>query len=337
MNQRERMIVTRRAFLAGSAAAAATGCARPPAVQGAAERDGAPRPVPPSVPASVKVERVQIESNGVALVGDIYVPRGITRPVAAATFLGPFCYVREQSPSYYAARLAESGSVALAFDCRGHGESGGALRRYENPTMKAEDAKAVLDFLARRPEVDKDKLFAVGICQGASPMMKVASEHPRVRGVATVAGAFLRGGTWRVDRGKEARKKFETTGVVDYLPIIDAERTDVGLPSRYIWAWYRKWINASRWENRYAVMSDAEVWAFDMSEAARQLACPVLMVHSEEAHDPDDARKVFATIGSKDKKMFFLDGAPDHVKFYDDPATVDRAAARVAQFIKESS
>lgn len=337
MNERERTIVTRRAFVAGSAAAVVAGCARPAVIQTESGRDVVPRPVPPHVPPTVKVERVEIASNGAVLVGDLYLPREMTRPAAAATFLGPFCYVREQSPSYYAARLAESGSVGLAFDCRGHGESGGAPRRYENPTMKVEDAKAVLDFLARRQEVDKEKLFAIGICQGASPMLKVASDDRRVRGVATVAGAFLDGGTWRVERGKAARKKFETTGVVDYLPIIDPERKDVGLPSPYIWGWYRKWINTSRWENRYAVMSDAEVWAFDMSEAARQLACPFLMVHSEEAHDPDDARKVFGTIGSKDKAMFFLDGAPDHVKFYDDPATVDRAAARVTQFIKDHS
>lgn len=48
-----------------------------------------------------------------------------------------------------------------------------------------------------------------------------------------------------MDRGLEARRKFERTGEVDYLPIIEPERKDVGLPSAYIWSWYRKWIGTS--------------------------------------------------------------------------------------------
>jgi len=87
MNERERAIVTRRAFMAGSAAAVAAGCARPAVIQAETGRDVVPRPVPPHVPPSVKVERVEIASNGAVLVGHLYVPREMTRPAAAATFL----------------------------------------------------------------------------------------------------------------------------------------------------------------------------------------------------------------------------------------------------------
>ena len=338
MKGQERTSVTRRAFMAGSAAAVAVGCARPPVTQRVTGQDGVPRPIPPERAPNVTVSRVELPSQGVTLVGDLYLPTGTdARPVPAAFLLGPFGYVREQGPSYHAMRLAARGVAALVFDCRGHGESHGAPRRYENPTIKVADARAALDFLSTRSEIEARKVFAVGLCQGASPMMKLAAEDARIAGLVTVAGAFLTGGTWRVERGLEARQKFERTGEVDYLPIIDPHRKDVGLPSPYIWSWYRKWVGTSRWENRYAVMSDAEVWSFDVSAAAKRVSTPFLMVHSEEAHDPEDARAVFSTIGSRDKQQFFLEGAPDHVKFYDHPATVDRASARVAEFIKEHS
>ena len=323
--------LTRRTILG----ALATGGALCPA---AASAKPPSRPVPPERMPNVTMSRVEFPSQGVTLVGDLYLPTtSAVGKVPAAFLLGPFGYVREQGPSYYAMRLAASGVAALAFDCRGHGESAGTPRRHESPVMKVADAKAALDYLTTRPEVDAKKIFAIGLCQGASPMVQLASDDARVAGLITVVGVFLTGGTWRVDRGLAARRKFETTGRVDYLPIIDAHRKDVGLPSSYIWSWYRKWIGTSRWENRYAVMSDADVWSFDVSVAATKLSIPSLLVHSEEAHDPDDARAVFSTFGSREKQQYFVEGAPDHVKFYDDPATVARASARVSSFIKDHS
>jgi uncharacterized protein len=329
--------ISRRTFFTGAlgGAIALGACAKPAAR--AAAVDTPPAPIPVSVPKGVDVRRVAFPSEGQLLVGDLYLPGGATGKVPAVTLLGPFAYVREQAPSYYAARLAAAGYAALAFDCRGHGESAGAPRRYENPTMKVADAKASVDYLLTRPEIDGAKIFGVGICQGSSPMTRLASEDSRVRGLVTIAAAFLTGGNWRSERGKAARKKFEDTGVVDYLPIIDQSREDVGLPSPYIWNWYRKWIGHSHWQNRYAVMSDAEVWAFDVSLPLKKLACPYLLVHSDEAHDPADARRVFAQIGSGKKQQYFVPGAPDQVKFYDDPKTVDAAAARVVAFLEENA
>jgi len=170
----------------------------------------------------VTVERVTFPSAGVTLAGDLYIPSKISAPAPAVPILGPFAYVKEQSPAQYAARLAAQGFIALAFDCRGHGESGGAPRRFESPSLKTADTIAAIDYLASRPDVDRARIHALGICQGASTMLAVAADDARVRTLANVAGGYLLGGLnpWlraRIERGATAKTKLESTGEVDYL------------------------------------------------------------------------------------------------------------------------
>ena len=55
--------------------------------------------------------------------------------------------------------------MALAFDARNHGESGGEPRHYESIKMKIEDVKASIDFLVSLPNVDEKKIMLLGICQ----------------------------------------------------------------------------------------------------------------------------------------------------------------------------
>ncbi len=51
----------------------------------------------------------------------------------------------------------------------------------------------------------------------------------------------------------------------DYLPIVDAQRKDVALPQYGIWLFYHAWEPDTNWENRYTVMSDAELMRWDAS------------------------------------------------------------------------
>jgi len=291
------------------------------------------------IPPGVSTRRVTFASAGVELVGDLYLPPHRGAPAPAAAILGPFGFVREQSPTQYAVRLAAQGVVALAFDPRNHGESGGAPRRHESPALKVLDAQAAVEFLASQPEVDATKIGVVGVCQGATPMLQAAADDGRIKALVTVAGAFLAGGGGsfierRIKRGLAARERYARSGEVDYLPIIDPVRDDVGLPSGYIWRWYKQWEGVSRWENRYAVMSDADVWSYDVSPAASRVRCPYLMVHSEEAHSPASAREMFASVASSTKRSLWDERAPHHVQFYSDPPTVDRASRSIAEWFK---
>jgi hypothetical protein len=82
----------------------------------------------------------------------------------------------------------------------------------------------------------------LGIGMGASHVLPVAADDPRVRAVATVTGHYRDHAAdveWlgsdaavaeRLARGQTALEKFELTGEVDYVPAVDHSRADVGMP-----------------------------------------------------------------------------------------------------------
>ena len=290
-----------------------------------------------------RVEKVSFYSAGVKLAGRLYLPAQLGKAVPALPMLGPFCFVKEQAPIEYATRLAYEGFATLIFDPRTHGESEGTPRRYEKPTNKIADVQAAIDYLLTRPEVDTAQIFPLGICQGSSEMLAVAGQDARIRGLITVSGQYLDhankveflgedGLAMRLARGQAARQKFEATGEVDYVPIVDPQRTDVGLPHQPIWAWYHGWVPRSRWENRYAVMSDAEVWAFDSANAATQVNVPFLMVHGDHSDGPAAARRHFELVPGVDKTLIWEEST-EHLQYYSDPEVIDRAVHGVADWL----
>ena len=188
------------------------------------------------------VERIQFSSGGETLVGLLCAPTGAPAARAAVVLLGPFGFVKEQSPVQYATRLADAGFVALIFDPRCSGESGGSPRRHEDPLDKIDDAKAAIAWLARRPEVDPARIGALGVCQGCSEMIAVAADEARVKALVLVSGQYLYaenlrkffagGGPTleeRIARGRAAKARYEAAGLVDYTDVVSATDPAAGL------------------------------------------------------------------------------------------------------------
>ncbi len=293
------------------------------------------------------IERVHFSSGDEQIVGLLCLPSDATSASPGVVLLGPFGFVKEQSPAEYATRLADAGFVALIFDPRCSGESGGTPRRHENPASKIADAQAAIGWLAQRPEVDAARLGALGICQGCSEMIALAAAEPRIKALALVSGQYLyreniekffSGGgptlDQRITRGRAAKEDYDATGHVDYTDVVSLTDTSVGLPWPPIHDWYMPWTSAkwgapSRWENRYTTMSDAEVWTFDVDVHARQLLTPTLIVHGEQSDGgPEAAQHVFALMPAKDKHLDIVPGI-FHTRFYDDPLVIEPAAASV--------
>jgi pimeloyl-ACP methyl ester carboxylesterase len=299
-----------------------------------------------------RTETVKFSSHGVSLAGTLFVPIDTTTPPPCVVILGPFGYVKEMSPMEYATRLARAGFAALIFDPRFSGESGGTPRRLESPAAKIADVGAAIEFLMKRSDLATDKLAALGICQGSSEMIAVAASDPRVKVLATVSGQYLYrenlegffggGGPTldeRIARGRKAKAAFEASGVVDYTAVVDPTDKAAGLPWPPINAWYQpwttpKWGEPSRWENRYATMSDAEVWSFDVDKHAARIKVPTLLIHGEQSDGQVAAvTHVFERIPAADKHMEVIAGV-FHTRFYDDPLVIEPAAARVAAWFK---
>ena len=296
-------------------------------------------------------EKIEFGSHGDRLIGWLFLPVHTSKPVAGVVILGPFGFIKEMSPAQYGSRLAEAGLAALIFDPRGSGESDGAIRRLEDPRLKVEDLKSATTYLAQRPEINPKRIGALGICQGCSEVLASASEDPRLRALALISGQYIYptnlegffaksgiGLKARIARGREAKARFELTGIVDYLPVVGEGDPTVALPWQEIYDWYypwttQKWGEPSRWENRYAVMSDAFVWTFNVENYAKEVRQPTLVVHGERSDGGvTAAQHVFERLGASDKRLSIIPQT-FHTRFYDDPLVVGPAAAEAADWL----
>ena len=91
-----------------------------------------------------------------------------------------------------AGALADAGFVAVRYDKRGHGQSGG---RAESATLgdQAEDALAVVRWLANRRDIDRDRIAVVGHNEGAWAALLAASRERRIAALVTIAAPSITG------------------------------------------------------------------------------------------------------------------------------------------------
>ncbi|KAK2616351.1 hypothetical protein QQS21_000785 [Conoideocrella luteorostrata] len=312
-------------------------------------------------------EKVTYPSHGETIAGILYKPNNVANP-PGVVILGPYSFIKEQAPLQYATRLADEGYAALIFDPRTVGESTGQPRRLENPKMKNEDAVAGLDYLVSRGDVDQNKLFLLGICQGGPESLDIASYDHRVRGVASVTGYFRDHETdiymicagcvdakpgvdlsaikmptpeqgealykARLERAKKARDLYKKTGEVLYQPLVDPKAADPsvgslsGLPGPLVWGWYGPWT-LKGFENRYAVMSDVDHFSYTTVPGVAKLDKPALIIHGDNCMNPPAAKRHFDSIPTKNKKLIW-DNDVSHFQHYDQPDIVDRNTGEIA-------
>ena len=292
-----------------------------------------------------KMIKVTFPSNGVQLVGHLYTPDNVTEKLPALPILGPMTFVKEQAPTEYARRFAERGIIALAFDPRYHGESEGEPRRFESPMAKAEDVRAAIDYLQSRLDVEAEQVLAMAVCQGSSTMIRAVADDTRVKAFSTVAGHYRdpeadvewmgteAALTERRSRGEQAKRHYEETGEVEYVPAVDPQRLDVGMPGSFVWDWYSPWAERGIWENRYALMSDADLLAYESLSAASRIQTPYLMIHSDNSFLPNAARRHFDAVPTTDKQLVW-EGSTGHFQYYEDPAVLDKTTDQMADWFR---
>lgn len=134
-------------------------------------------------------EKVQFKNRfGVVLAGDLYRPKNPGNGKLPALVLsGPFGAVKEQSSGLYAQTFAERGFVTLAFDPSFTGESSGDVRNVASPEFFTEDFSAAVDHLGQLPEVDRNRIGAMGICGLSGMALTAASSDSRIKAVATTS------------------------------------------------------------------------------------------------------------------------------------------------------
>jgi pimeloyl-ACP methyl ester carboxylesterase len=101
-----------------------------------------------------------------------------------------------------AGALADAGFVVVRYDRRGSGQSGG---RPESATLQdfAEDARAVVRWLASRRDLDSRRIALVGHGQGAWVGLLAASREKRIAAVVSIAAAASTGVQFTLEQQRQ--------------------------------------------------------------------------------------------------------------------------------------
>jgi uncharacterized protein len=162
-------------------------------------------------------QKVQFKNRfGIVLAGDLYLPKNPANGKLPALVLsGPFGAVKEQAAGLYAQTLAERGFVTLAFDPSFTGESSGDVRNVASPEFFTEDFSAAVDHLGLRPDVNRDRIGAIGICGLSGMALTAATSDSRIKAVATASMYDM---SRSMSRGyKDSYTVEQRHKVIDYL------------------------------------------------------------------------------------------------------------------------
>jgi fermentation-respiration switch protein FrsA (DUF1100 family) len=246
--------------------------------------------------------------------------------------------VKEMMAGTYASELSRRGVIGLAIDYRNYGESGGAFRQRENPESKSLDLSAAIEFLSHRSDVAGTGLL--GICTSGGNVLYPAASDPRVKAVATVAGFFqsasiaplLHGGEegikLRRAQGLEATKLYNDTQEIKLIKAYGGSANDSASPGSKPYYEDPTRGNIRQWRNEFAVASWGAWIDWDPVAQASLVQAPTLIIHSENAAFPDQARTVYENIRSQ-KEIVWAEGA--HYDFYDNAETVRFTADKLAK------
>ncbi len=285
---------------------------------------------------------VSFTSEGVPLAGTLYRPasdqRDPTWPGVAVT--GPFTGARDQVAGAYARRLADAGFAALAFDHRGFGGSGGR-RGHEDSQGKLADLRAAVSFLQSRADVDSSRIGLLGVCLGGGYAVRAASQDPRVRAIAGVAGGYNSPARFAAQLGPDAYRAALASflaGYDDYIPAVAADGAEAAMAGDEPYAYYGTDRSRSRlWENKVTRGSLHSLMTFDALGAAPLLdQTPLLVVHGKaDAFCSPDLAAALHEEATGDKEIVWLDSAL-HIDLYDTEPYVGQAVDAVARFFARS-
>jgi pimeloyl-ACP methyl ester carboxylesterase len=109
-----------------------------------------------------------------------------------------------------AGAMADAGFLAIRYDKRGFGQSGG---RSESATIQdyAEDVRAVVRWLQQRKDVDPKRIAVVGHSEGAWVGLLAASRERRIAAVAAIAAPATTGAELVLDQQQRALDQMKVT------------------------------------------------------------------------------------------------------------------------------
>lgn len=304
----------------------------------------------------VTARKVSFPHNTTTMVGNLFMPPDFDRggKYAAIVVVHPFGGVKEQTSGLYAKKLAEQGFIALAYDASHQGESGGEPRWIEIPATRVEDISKAIDYLSTLPEVDENRIGALGICAGGGYAINAAQIDLRIKAVAGVSvfdlGRARREGVGGTISYEERMKRLEEVGrqrtreargeAVRLVPVVadTAEQLTDNMPRLYRegYEYYRTpRAQHPNSPNRYLFTSLGMQMAFFPFQQVDTISPrPLLMIAGSEADTRYFSEDAYEK-AKEPKELFVIPGA-SHIDLYDKPQYVTPAVEKLKEFFSKA-
>lgn len=307
---------------------------------------------------SSNIKSVSYKNLGWQTAANIYFPPNFdaNKKYPAIVSTHPIGSCKEQtSGNIYAARLAEAGFIALAFDASFQGESGGEPRFIEDPSIRVSDIRFAIDYLVSQAYVDADRIGAIGVCGGGAYTIHAAITDHRIKALVSITGvnfgrlireAFSGFDPVAALEGMAKQRTAEAQGaarnVINYLPNSVAEGKAAGITDIDVLEAtdYYKTARGQQpngaTSGLFSFNSAAMGWdAFTQAEVL--LTQPLMIVVGDKPGGFGayrDGMEIYGRAASKDKHMVVAQGV-SHYELYDQEKPVAFAMSHVVPFFQE--
>jgi fermentation-respiration switch protein FrsA (DUF1100 family) len=291
------------------------------------------------------------------IAADIHFPPGFdpTKKYPVVISMHPIGSCKEQtSGNVYGQSLAKEGFVVIAFDASFQGASGGEPRFIEDPTLRVEDVRHVIDYLVTLPYVDENRIGILGICGGGGYALNATMTERRIKAVVSITGvnfgrlsreafgAYDPIGTLQaMAKQRTAEARGGALHVDDYLPASveigkQAGITDIDvLEATEYYKTPRGRQPHGATSGLFSHRAAAVGWdAFYLVEVL--LTQPMLVVFGDKPGGFGayrDGQEIYGRAASKQKEMLVLPGV-SHYELYDQPEPVGKALAKIIPFLQ---
>ena len=231
-------------------------------------------------------EEARVAASGFSLAATITKPVGQAPPAAGrwpAVLLVPGSESVDRDEDVFgipifgqiAGALADAGFLVARYDKRGVGLSGG---RAESAALEdyADDVRTMVRYLDKRPDVDRQRIVAVGHSEGGWVALLAASKENKIAGLALVATPSIVGAELVLEQQRRALDR-TVDSLIERHAQIDLQRKI-----------HRAVISGRGWDDIPAdLRRQADTpWfrsflTFDPADAMRKVRQPVIIVQGE--------------------------------------------------------
>jgi dienelactone hydrolase len=136
-------------------------------------------------------QRIEAVADGGAVVANLRLPAG-PRPAPLVVLIPGLDSTKEEF-FHWESVFLDRGMATLSLDGPGQGETG--LHTHIRPDYEVA-VSAVLDAVAGRPELDPDRIGAVGVSLGGHYVVRAAAFEPRITALAGISGPYDFAADW---------------------------------------------------------------------------------------------------------------------------------------------